>query len=126
MTLDNAEELLILKCLGGSQTYGTNTKTSDTDIKGIFIPPKEYWIGLQSLKSIEHHTDDIDTSYHSLKHFMALALNADPNILEMLYLRDNMYFPCKHQNIRKKLSILIWGTPTACYSGCVDSIKALI
>ena len=28
----------------GSQSYGLNTKDSDTDYKGLCIPPKEYFI----------------------------------------------------------------------------------
>jgi len=75
MNLKEAEKHLILKCYAGSQTYGTNTKSSDTDTKGIYIPPRKYWIGLQKAKTLEEHTPKIDTSYHDIKHFFELALN---------------------------------------------------
>ena len=91
MNKEQAEQCLILKCYGGSITYGTNHADSDTDIKDIFIPPKEYWIGLQNVRSVEHMSDEFDICYHSLRHFFDLAIKANPNILEMLYLRDNMY-----------------------------------
>ena len=42
IALDN----LIYKFRSGSQLYGTVTSNSDKDFAGIFIPPKDYVIGL--------------------------------------------------------------------------------
>ena len=36
---------LILLVTHGSHAYGLNTPTSDLDIKGIAIPPREYFLG---------------------------------------------------------------------------------
>lgn len=38
--------LIILECISGSKAYGLDTPTSDTDIKGVFILPKEDYYGL--------------------------------------------------------------------------------
>ncbi len=39
------EERLILLALTGSQAYGTAIATSDCDYKGVFIAPKDYYLG---------------------------------------------------------------------------------
>ena len=38
---------LIYKIRTGSVMYGTNTETSDEDLGGIFIPEKDYIIGIK-------------------------------------------------------------------------------
>lgn len=35
----------ILLTLAGSRAYGTNTFTSDVDLKGVCVPPKEFYLG---------------------------------------------------------------------------------
>ena len=34
----------ILVALGGSKSYGTNHPLSDTDYKGVLVPPREYYL----------------------------------------------------------------------------------
>ena len=48
-----AEDSKILEINSGSVLYGTNTKDSDTDYLGIFMPSEEYVYGLKSVKEID-------------------------------------------------------------------------
>lgn len=38
-------ERTILLTKSGSQAYGTSTPTSDLDVKGVAVAPKEYYLG---------------------------------------------------------------------------------
>jgi len=89
MNENEAKTQLILKGYGGSIAYGTNTPSSDVDLRGVFIPPKEYWVGLKSVDQINFSAED--TTFYSLQKFFMLAIKANPNILELLWLRDNHY-----------------------------------
>ena len=91
MTIQEAENNLILKYLSGSITYGTNREDSDIDIRGIFVPSKEYWIGLHTVEQIVDQSKYNDIIYYNIKKFFNLALNANPNILEGLWLLPNHY-----------------------------------
>ncbi len=73
----------ILRCLVGSQAYGTATAGSDEDFKGIFVPPRSSLIGVKPQKPTITHSQD-DVSY-SLRHFVSLSMRCSPNILELLY-----------------------------------------
>jgi predicted nucleotidyltransferase len=76
---------LISKFLAGSHLYGTNTPDSDTDTRGVFIPPKEYFLGFA--KRAERFSDKVtDIEYHNIQHFFKLALKCNPNIIEFLFI----------------------------------------
>jgi predicted nucleotidyltransferase len=86
------ESNLVLKVLGGSRAYGTHTATSDTDHRGVALPPVRWLVGFppgdgSSLTS-EHKTAANDTVVHALEKFCRLALRANPNMLEVLFCRD--------------------------------------
>ncbi len=91
MTKQEAENSLCLCGYAGSITYGTNNMDSDTAIKGIFIPTKEYYIGLGEVEQVVGKDEEFDYTYYSIKKFFRLALNANPNIWELLWLRENHY-----------------------------------
>lgn len=68
----------------GSHAYGTNLPTSDTDIRGVFIAPKEYYLGFQNVvEQVEQKEPDLVV--FELRKFMKLAADANPNVLELLY-----------------------------------------
>ena len=46
---------LISKFITGSNLYGTETESSDIDIRGIFIPSSEYTLGF--VKNVEQYED---------------------------------------------------------------------
>jgi uncharacterized protein len=85
MTLDglqNDSSHLLLKCISGSQAYGLALPHSDTDIKGVFILPKNEFYGLTYIDQINNETNDI--MYYEIKKFIELLLKNNPNILELL------------------------------------------
>lgn len=79
-----AEANLIYKVKSGSHAYGTNLATSDDDFSGIFIPPVEYYFGLQSFDMLSDQSED-DHNYYSLRKYATLAVANNPNVLEVLF-----------------------------------------
>lgn len=69
----------------GSQAYGTNTPTSDLDVKGIAIPPKEYFLGYSHVFEQAEVKGDPDVVIYDLRKFMKLAADCNPNIIEVLH-----------------------------------------
>ena len=74
--------LLVFEVISGSRSYGLDTATSDTDIKGVFVLPKDMFYGLEYTAQVNNETNDI--VYYELKRFMELLSKSNPNILEML------------------------------------------
>jgi predicted nucleotidyltransferase len=72
----------------GSHAYGLATETSDVDIKGVAIPPAEYFYGF--LKRFEQaESKDPDMSIYDIRKFFDLAAQNNPNILELLWVDDS-------------------------------------
>lgn len=84
MTLEELKKSdnIIFECIGGSRAYGLNTATSDTDIRGVFVLPKEKFYSLDYIGQINNETNDI--VYYELRKFIELCLKNNPNILELL------------------------------------------
>lgn len=91
-----AEERSILKVRVGSHLYGTNMPTSDEDFVGIFIPTADYLLGLKRIEEVDadikdkndagkNTADAIDCKFYTLEKFARLALDNNPNILEILF-----------------------------------------
>ena len=75
---------VIYRVIVGSRAYGLHTEASDTDRRGIYLPPAELqW----SLYEVPEQLENKDTEecYWELRKFLLLALKANPNILECLY-----------------------------------------
>lgn len=78
------KEHVIYKCVVGSRAYGLVEETSDTDIRGVYLPPASmHW----SMWGVPGQLEDkrTDEVYWELEKFLKLALKANPNILECLY-----------------------------------------
>jgi uncharacterized protein len=90
MTLDQLHSNsshLILKCISGSQAYGLALPHSDTDIKGVFVLPKQEFFGLTYTDQVNNDSNDI--MYYEIKKFIDLLLKNNPNILELLSTPDD-------------------------------------
>ncbi len=75
---------VIYRCVVGSRAYGLEGDESDTDYRGIYLPPAElHW----SLYGVPDQIDREETQeqYWELQRFLVLALKANPNVLECLY-----------------------------------------
>ncbi|MFA8300205.1 MAG: DNA polymerase beta superfamily protein [Hyphomicrobiales bacterium] len=84
MTIDELKESgsIVLECISGSRAYGLQTPTSDTDIKGVFILPKEEYYGLNYIPQVSNDTNDI--VYYELNRFLELLMVNNPNIIELI------------------------------------------
>jgi uncharacterized protein len=77
-------EHVIYRCVVGSRAYGLEVDQSDTDRRGIYLPPAALsW----SLYGVPEQIEDADNQecYWELQKFLVLALKANPNVLECLY-----------------------------------------
>lgn len=81
------ESWTIYKVKSGSQAYGTNLPTSDLDVKGIAIPPLEYYLSFHK-KFEQHESKDPDIAIYEFKKFIKLAADCNPNIIEVLNVVD--------------------------------------
>lgn len=73
----------ILKVIWGSQAFGTAGPHSDTDVRGVCIPPAPFLIGLSAFDQFEDA--NTDTVIYSLRKFVMLALANNPNMLDILW-----------------------------------------
>lgn len=76
----------------GSHAYGTSLPTSDIDIRGVCIPPKEYYLGLrEGFEQAQQKEPDL--VIFELRKFCKLALDSNPNALELIFTdpSDHLY-----------------------------------
>ena len=90
--LELAQKYQIFSCMAGSHAYGTSTAHSDVDKRGIFIAPPEYTLGC--LKTVEQvQVPGEDTVIYELAKFIKLAVDSNPNIIELLFTgEENILF----------------------------------
>lgn len=77
-------EHIIYRCVVGSRAYGLDHDESDTDRRGVYLPPAElHW----SIYGVPPQLENTETEecYWELEKFLRLALKANPNVLEALY-----------------------------------------
>jgi predicted nucleotidyltransferase len=100
MNLNWIDDNLIYLTLHGSRAYGLSTELSDTDVKGICIPPTSVENNLfhkfeqaENSQVVESHfghlrnpkNPKLESTIFSLKKFFVLAANVNPNIIELLW-----------------------------------------
>jgi uncharacterized protein len=73
---------VVYRCVVGSRAYGLDHDESDTDLRGIYLPPADLqW----SLFGVPEQLERGEEAYWEMQKFIVLALKANPNILECLY-----------------------------------------
>jgi hypothetical protein len=78
------ERHVIYRCVVGSRAYGLDGPGSDTDRRGIYLPPADvHW----SLYGVPEQLENPATQecYWEVQKFLDLALKANPNVLECLW-----------------------------------------
>lgn len=75
---------VIYRCVVGSRAFGLDTDESDTDRRGIYLPPAELQWSLYGVPD-QLENDDNQECYWELQKFLIMALKGNPNILECLY-----------------------------------------
>lgn len=84
MTIEDLRKrnLIVLECISGSKAYGLDTPSSDTDLKGVFVLPKQEYYGLDYIEQVNNESND--EVFYELGRFMELLSLNNPNILELL------------------------------------------
>jgi predicted nucleotidyltransferase len=78
------ESFIVYRCVVGSRAYGLDNDESDTDRRGIYLAPAELeWSLFGAPEQFEDNATQ--SCYWELQKFLAMALKANPNILECLY-----------------------------------------
>lgn len=75
---------VIYRCVVGSRAFGLDHDASDTDRRGIYLPPASvHW----SVYGVPEQLENTATQecYWELEKFIRLCLKANPNALEALY-----------------------------------------
>ena len=79
----NLYDYVIYKCVVGSRAFGLDDENSDTDLRGIYLPPADtHWSMYGVPEQLENKENE--ECYWELQKFLTLALKANPNILECL------------------------------------------
>ncbi|MFD6973388.1 DNA polymerase beta superfamily protein [Streptomyces sp. NPDC059949] len=74
----------VYRCVMGSRAFGLATEASDTDLRGVYLAPTPlFWRFEKPPTHVEGPRDE-EFSWE-LERFCALALRANPNILECLH-----------------------------------------
>ncbi|HEY8460529.1 MAG TPA: nucleotidyltransferase domain-containing protein [Blastocatellia bacterium] len=77
-------DFVIYRCVVGSRAFGLAEDDSDTDRRGVYLPPADLqWSLYGAPEQLEN--DATQECYWELRKFLILALKANPNILECLY-----------------------------------------
>ena len=73
---------IMLLTMSGSIAYGTNIKTSDTDVRGIALERPNELLGLDNFEQFENK--ETDTTVYAFRKMINLLLNCNPNCIEIL------------------------------------------
>lgn len=88
-TNEHLGDNIIMLALGGSHAYGTNTPSSDLDIRGIAIEKPENLIGYQNFEQVINEATD--TTIYAFNKIIHLLTDANPNVIEILGLEEDQY-----------------------------------
>jgi predicted nucleotidyltransferase len=89
-TLSNESgRVLLFELLSGSDLYGTRTKDSDTDTRGVVFPTKQELLGLKRFEQQEDKVED--KVYYAVGKFVHLLLKGNPNVQDWLWASGDAY-----------------------------------
>jgi uncharacterized protein len=94
LNMEQGREIFRVKI--GSHLYGLNRPDSDLDYMGVFIPRSDYLLGLKRIEEVDNSTknsaaerrntaEDVDDKSYTLPKYLHLALQNNPNIVEVLF-----------------------------------------
>ena len=92
------EQNRIFEAITGSQLYGTDTPESDTDYRGICIPPMDVLLNpFYPFEQKDSGFEEEDRTLYSLDKFFRLCADSNPNIVELLFVPfENVVFHSKY------------------------------
>lgn len=72
--------------LAGSHGYGTDTATSDRDLRGFFLPPVDELLSFREAPdSRVTQADGKDDAFWEIRKFFRMCMTCNPNVLETLF-----------------------------------------
>ncbi|QDT17675.1 nucleotidyltransferase domain-containing protein [Alienimonas californiensis] len=74
----------ILRVVIGSRAYGLDDEGSDTDRRGVFLPPAAAHWSLEGVPDVLRDDDQEEMAWE-LARFLRLALKGNPTVLEVLF-----------------------------------------
>ena len=85
LTIDDLKDqnLILFETISGSNAYGLSTPSSDVDIKGVYMLPKDQFYSLDYIGQVSNESNDI--VYYELGKFIELLAKSNPTALEVLY-----------------------------------------
>lgn len=75
----------IHRIIAGSRLYGTERSDSDYDVRGVCLMPKRALLGLDTFEQWQRQVGEDDIVIYGLVKFVKLALQNNPNIMELLF-----------------------------------------
>ncbi|MFT6242156.1 MAG: putative nucleotidyltransferase [Akkermansiaceae bacterium] len=76
-------DLLLFEGVSGSRSFGTEHAGSDTDLRGVFVAPLSFLVGLETIEQVSDEKSD--EVYYEIGRFISLLTANNPNIVELLY-----------------------------------------
>lgn len=124
-----AEKNQVLKVRVGSHLFGTSTPESDEDFEGIFMPDRSLVFGFGRCKEVDlgvvdkddmgrNTADAIDYKVREYRDFCRLALQNNPNIMNVLFANDENTVVCTEFGKRLKEM-----APCFPHMGCIQRYK---
>lgn len=80
-------DLLLLDTVSGSHAYGTAIESSDEDRRGVFVAPRSFITGLDTIGQVADERND--EVYYELGQFVSLLIKNNPNALELLAMPED-------------------------------------
>ncbi len=88
-TDEHLRKKIILLTLGGSYAYGTNTETSDIDIRGCALHRRADLVGMSNFEQVINK--ETDTTIYSFNKLISLLCSCNPNTIELLGCKPEHY-----------------------------------
>lgn len=89
-TNEHLGDNIILLTFGGSYAYGTNTDTSDVDIRGCALNSKEEILTNKNFEQFVN--EETDTTVYAFNKLITLLSNCNPNTIEIVGCKPEHYF----------------------------------
>jgi len=86
--------LIVYEYIRGSKLHGIATQNSDTDIGGVYVAPENIIFGFDSDYEKTVADDKSDVVFYELRTYCELLAKSNPNILESLFVPDDLIIYC--------------------------------